>query len=427
MSRLPILGYRRDGRPIHPIRGGAPTLLEQRTDLLAQLDDPQFDGDVDELLKRADALAAQIQQTNDRASARARLLTQAPPEPQRPTAPQPGTVPDGPQIDSARALSIGQRFVRSDVLAAHRGNRLRGQCSVDFDDIGHRAAPAGTVTTGTYPSQTQRVPGVLTAQPDLPLMVADLLDRQTSTGQTLEYVRDISGPATAPSGGWNGAAVVAEGADKPQSDFAFELVSTSLKTLAHWVTITRQAADDEGQLQGYIEGRLSYGLRYVEDRQILTGNGTTQMQGITTTSGIGTYTATSGESKLISIRRARTVAELAMYPPDGVVMHPSDWEDVELDEDGTGQFRVIANVQGLAPARLWGLSVVSTVAMATGSFLVGGFRMGATLWERQGITILMTDSHASLFIANTLVILAEMRANVAVHTPKAFVLGTFAA
>ena len=43
------------------------------------------------------------------------------------------------------------------------------------------------------------------------------------------------------------------------------------------------------------------------------------------------------------------------------------------------------------------------------------------------VTILMTDSHASLFIDNTLVILAEHRANVAVHTPKAFVKITFAA
>ncbi|WP_201260774.1 phage major capsid protein [Embleya scabrispora] len=403
------------------------TLTERRAALLAQLDDPEFDGDVDRLIAEADEIAGQIQQTNERAAARSRLLTQAPPEPQRPTGPQPGAVQGAPQVDSARALSIGRRFLQSEALAQYRAAGMSGTTRYDIPDFDHRAAPAGTIVTGTYPSQTQRVPGVLTAQPDLPLLVADLLDRQTSTGQTLEYVRDISGPATAPAGGWNAAAVVPEGNDKPQSDFAFELVSTSMKTLAHWVAITRQAADDEGQLQGYIEGRLSYGLRYKEDREILTGNGTTQMQGITTTSGIGTYTAAASESKLISIRRARTVAELAMYPPDGVVMHPSDWEDVELDEDGTGQFRVVANIQGLAPARLWGLAVVSTVAMTAGTFLVGGFRMGATLWERQGITILMTDSHASLFIANTLVVLAEMRANVAVHTPRAFVLGTFAA
>lgn len=403
------------------------TLTERRAALLAQLDDPQFDGDVDALIAEADQIAGQIQQTNDRAAARSRLLTHTPPEPQRPAGPQPGTIPDGPQIDSARALSIGRRFAQHDAIAQHRTGGMRGRCSLEFDDVvHHRAAPVGTVTTDTYPNQIQRVPGVL-GTPDLPLLVADLLDRQTSTGQTLEYVRDVSGPPTAPTGGWNAAAVVAEGADKPQSDFDFELISTNLKTLAHWTTITRQAADDNGQLQGYIEGRLSYGLRYKEDREILTGNGTTQMQGIITTAGIGTYTADEGEAPLISIRRARTVAELAQYPPDGVVLHPQDWERIELDQDGTGAFRVVDGVQSSAPARLWGLAVVSTVAMAAGDFLLGAFKMGATLWERQGITILMTDSHASLFIANTLVILAEMRANVAVHTPAAFVLGEFAA
>lgn len=65
--------------------------------------------------------------------------------------------------------------------------------------------------------------------------------------------------------------------------------------------------------------------------------------------------------------------------------------------------------------------------MAAGTALMGGFRMGATLWERQGVTILMSDSHADFFIANTLVILAERRANVAVHTPAAFTKVTFQA
>lgn len=408
-----------------PTRSAAPTLTERRAQILAQLDDPDFDGDPDALLAEADEVAGLIARANERAAARSRLMTATPPEPQTPPGPEPsaGQPPHARQVDSAQALDLGRRFIRSEQFAAFRQASMRGQIAVELDDIDHRAAPAGTVLTSTYPSQTQRVPGVLTANPDIPLLVADLLDNQTSSGQTLEYVRDTSGPATAPAAGWNAAAVVAEGQNKPQSDFSFELVSTSMKTVAHWVAITRQAADDEGQLTGYINGRLTYGLRYVLDGQILNGNGTTEVQGIRTTAGIGTYQPGVGntEGKLIALRRARTVAELAMYPPDAVILHPEDWEDIELDQDDQGQFRVVPNVQGSAVMRLWGLTVVSTVAMTAGRALIGGFKMGATLWTRQGITLLATDSHADFFIANTLVLLAEMRANVAVHTPKAFV------
>jgi HK97 family phage major capsid protein len=424
-AKIRPIGRRRDGRPIYPIKGGAPTLTEQRDEVARLLADPNYDGDVDELLARADQVAAAIEQANQRdARLRALQAAQLPagdPQPQPGQRRQePGMQPD--EHGNPDPVSAAEAFVRSAALEHFRAHGKRGQFSVE-----HRAAPAGTVTTGTQPQQNTRVPGIIPQNPDFPLLVANLLDRQTSDGTTLEYMRDTSGPQST----WNKAAVVAEGADKPMSGpFTFDLITTTLKTVAHWVPITRQAADDNGQLMGYINGRLTYGLEYKLDRQILTGNGTTEMQGILTTPGIGTYQPGVGSTdvKLITVRKAKTQAELAMYPPTAVVMNPLDWQDIELDEDANGQFRVIANVTDPgAPTRLWGLTVVTTVAMTAGTALLGGFRTGATLWERQGITILMTDSHADYFTANTLVILAERRANVAVHTPQAFVRITFAA
>ncbi|MEU9597155.1 phage major capsid protein [Streptomyces sp. NPDC048109] len=435
-ARVRPVGYRK-GRaaigedptrryPIYAIKGGAPTLLEQRDEVARLLADDSYDGDVDELLQRADEITAQIEQANQRDARRRALqaatLPAGDPQPQGGSQrrEEPGMQPD--DRGNPGPVTVAEAFVRSAALEHFRANGKQGKFAVE-----HRAAPAGTVTTGTQPQQNTRVPGILPQNPDFPLLVANLLDRQTSDGTTLEYMRDTSGPQST----WNKAAVVAEGADKPMSGpFTFDLITTTLKTVAHWVPITRQAADDNGQLMGYINGRLTYGLEYKMDREILTGNGTTEMQGILTTPGIGTYQPPVGNTdvKLITVRKAKTQGELALYPPTAVVMNPMDWQDIELDEDQNGQFRVIANVTDPgAPTRLWGLTVVTTVAMAAGTALLGGFRTGATLWERQGITILMTDSHADYFTANTLVILAERRANVAVHTPQAFVKITFAA
>lgn len=426
-AKIRPIGRRRDGRPIYPIKGGAPTLLEQRDEVAKLLADPDYDGDVDDLIKRADDITAKIEQANQR-DARLRALQGAVPpgDPQ----PQPGQQRQQPGMQpddrgNQHPLTVAEAFVRSKALETFRENGKRGNFSVEGADF--RAAPAGTVTTGTQPQQNTRVPGIIPQNPDFPLLIANLLDRQTSDGTTLEYMRDTSGPQSS----WNQAAVVAEGGDKPKSGpFTFDLITTTLKTVAHWVPITRQAADDNSQLMGYINGRLTYGLEYKLDREILTGNGTTQMQGILTTSGIGTYQPASGntDSKLITVRKAKTQGELALYPPDAIVMNPLDWQDIELDTDANGQFRVITTVTDAgAPMRIWGLVVVTSVAMTAGTALLGGYRMGATLWERQGVTILMTDSHADYFTANTLVILAERRANVAVHTPAAFVKITFAA
>ncbi|MCM2427380.1 phage major capsid protein [Streptomyces sp. RKAG337] len=434
MSARRALGYRKgraavgeDPRkryPIFPIKGGAPTLAEQRDEVMRLLADESYDGDVAELLQRADTITGEIEQAENRQSRlralRAASVPAGDPQPQPGNRQQPGMQPDAQ--GNEHPLTVAEAFVRSAALETFRAGGARGKFAFD-----HRAAPAGTVTTGTQPRPNTRVPGIIPQNPDFPLLVANLLDRQTSDGTTLEYMRDTSGPQST----WNAAAVVAEGGDKPKTGpFTFDLITTTLKTVAHWVPITRQAADDDSQLMGYINGRLVYGLEYKLDREILTGNGSTQMQGILTTSGIGTYQPASGntDAKLITVRKAKTQGELAMYAPDAIVMNPLDWQDIELDTDANGQFRVITTVTDSgAPMRIWGLTVVTSVAMTAGTALLGGFRMGATLWERQGITILMTDSHADYFTANTLVILAERRANVAVHTPAAFVKITFAA
>ncbi|PJN39035.1 phage major capsid protein [Streptomyces sp. CB02959] len=380
-------------------------------------------------MQRADQIAAQIDQANQRdarlRALRAAALPASDPDPRPQTRrTEPGHQPD--DHGAPHPVTAAEAFIRSKALANFRANGAVGKFSVE-----HRDAPTGTVTTTNgVPTRPERQPGQIPTNPDFPLLVANLLDRQTSSGNTLEYVRDTSGPV-AGTGTWNKATVVPEGTMKPQSGpFSWDTITTSLKTVAHWVPITRQAADDDGQMMGYINGRLTYGLEYQLDRQILTGTGTTQMQGILTTPGIGAYQPGVGstDAKLITVRKARTQAELALYPPDAVVMNPLDWQDIELDTDANGQFRVITSVtEPGAAMRLWGLTVVTTVAMAQGTALLGGFRTGATLWERQGITILMTDSHADFFLANTLVILAERRANLAVHTPRAFTKVTFAA
>ncbi|MFJ4649479.1 phage major capsid protein [Streptomyces bobili] len=406
------------GRPVWPIKGGAPTLLEQRAEVEAQLADPDFDGDEDELLARAADITAKIKKQVERAEARRALLATNPPEPGN--APEAGgTERPGEQPEQrgghVPVLDMAERFVKADGLAAFR-SKLSGQVRVEAADIDTRAL----VTTTTYPVTTTRVPGVI-REPERTFRVADLLDRQTTTGGAIEYVRELVFT--------NSAAVVAEGAAKPESSITFDTVSTTTKTVAHWLNITRQAADDDGQLMGYIRGRLTTGLEFKIDAQVLNGNGSgSQLQGIMTATGVQVYAPAAAEeadSNLIRLRKARTLVELSERTPDGVILHPIDWQNVELDTDDTARFRVVSNVQDVAPARIWGMRVISTTAMTQNSFLVGGFREGATLWERQGITILMTDSHASNFTSNILTLLVEARLEVAVHTPRAFVKGTF--
>ena len=57
--------------------------------------------------------------------------------------------------------------------------------------------------------------------------------------------------------------------------------------------------------------------------------------------------------------------------------------------------------------------------MTENTALVGDFRQ-AVLWEREGVSLAVSDQHADYFVRNLLAILAEMRAAFGVLDPEAF-------
>lgn len=313
-------------------------------------------------------------------------------------------------------LSVGQRFAQHTDWQAFVSRGFVGSTSVDFETVDVRTLIDST-GVGVNGSRNPYV-GTIDQTPDRALRLADLIDRQSTDLGSVPYL--IEGVNTGV------AAEVAEGTAKPEAVFTFTEDSAPVRTIAHWVPITRQAAEDNSTLVGYINGRLAYGLELRLDAQILNGNGTApNIRGILNTSGIGTYTPGAAEARIITLRKAITIAQISEYQPDTAVLHPTDWQNIELDTDTQGAFRVTTNPQNALTPRLWGLNVVVTTAIAASSYLIGAMRMGATLWERHGVRLLVSDSHGTNFTSNILVLLAEMRAALTVWRPAAFVKGSF--
>ena len=119
---------------------------------------------------------------------------------------------------------------------------------------------------------------------------------------------------------------------------------------------------------------------------------------------------------------------LAYYEPAGYVIHPYDWEDVELQKGtGDGQYMLVTNVAVGASAQVWRQPVVETPAIAEGTFLTGSFGLGAQIYDRQQANIRVAEQHSDFFVRNAVAILAEERLALAVKRPESFVKGTFAA
>lgn len=268
----------------------------------------------------------------------------------------------------------------------------------------------------------QRQPGII-APPPRKMTIRDLLTPGRTSSNAIQYVKE--------TGFTNSAATVTEtaGTAKPQSEIKFDLMTTAVTTIAHWVLATKQILDDVPQLQSYIDGRLRYGLMYVEENQLLNGGGTgTDLNGIYTqaTDYVApiTPTAAGNLTKIDVIRLSILQAFLAEYPANGIVMHPSDWADIELTKTEDGAY-LFANPQGGSEPRLWRLPVVETQAMTIDKFLVGAFRLGAQVFDREDANVELSTEDSDNFRKNLVTIRAEERLALAVYRPESFVKGDF--
>lgn len=314
--------------------------------------------------------------------------------------------------------SIGEQFVESEGFKSFeatgfaktaRGADLRLKATL----TSATTDAAGSVGDAVAPT---RLPGILPL-PQRRLTVRDLLTQGRMDGNSLEYVKE--------TGFTNNAAPVAEAAAKPESDLKFDIVTTSAKVIAHWMKASKQVLSDIAQLRSTIDQRLLYGLAYVEENQLLNGDGTGQnLNGIVpqATAYSAPITLTSPTS-IDMIRLMMLQAALAEYPATGIVMHPSDWAWIETLKDTTGRY-IIGNPQGTISPTLWGQPVVATPAMTVDKVLVGAFRLGAQVFDRWDARV-ETGYVNDDFTKNLVTILAEERLALAVYRPEAFIYGDF--
>jgi hypothetical protein len=215
---------------------------------------------------------------------------------------------------------------------------------------------------------------------------------------------------------------------KPEMDVTYTLVTESVKTVAHWIPASRQILADASMLRGRINDRLMYGLKFAEEYHFLYGDGSSrELQGILTDADRQTYSwsaGTIGDTKVDAIRRALTLAQLAYYPVNGVVLNPTDWEDIELLK-ATDDHYIWVTVPDGGVMRVWSIPVVVTNAIDAGEFALGAWNLGTVVYDREEASIRVAEQHGTYFIENMVAVLAEERLVQTIERPEAFVHGTF--
>lgn len=330
--------------------------------------------------------------------------------------------------------SLGEQFVESEEFKAavaadmqtlrSKDGRLRVPVKQMFRDL--KAITTIGIGTGTSGVQMPvRLPGI-TDLPRQELRVRDLMNVvQQTTGNSFDFVKQ--------SARVNNASPQNEGVRKAESTFTWTSASGTIKTIAHFTKVSRQALEDIPWMRSTIDGELRYGLLLKEELEILMGDGTGQhLDGLThqATARAATYDV-SGDTNLDTIRHAKLQARLigqGTFAPDGLVLNPKDMHDTELikTEEGAANkgVYILGDPRGGAPIKLiWGLPTVESDAIPEGKFLLGAFGTGATLIDRMQAMVAIAYENEADFVENLATILAEERIGLAVRRPDAFIYG----
>lgn len=334
--------------------------------------------------------------------------------------------------------SLSERFLHSDEWEEMKASRFRQVGAVASFDGRLEGKDIYSSMAGTIPNiNALGHPQDLgwTTRMLRPGRVRDLFPAETTTANVLYGIRQ--------TGYTNNAAVVPErtAADgvspatggptdvyglKPKSDLALTPVTYPLATIAHIMYVHKQTLADEPRMRGLIDRELVDGIKMVEDEQILYGDGVgDNLTGIINTPGIQTYTGANTDPLTAQIRRAITKATLAYFNPSGVVIHPLDWEDLELEMTEDGHYRLVMNIAIGAEQRMWRLDVVATPAMNEGQYLLGAFGYGAKLYDREQINIAVSTENRDMFERNAITLRCEERLGLVVDRPESFVVGAF--
>ena len=266
--------------------------------------------------------------------------------------------------------------------------------------------------------------GGIMATPNRILSIRDVLPTSATSSNLVEFTRENAftnnaGPTVSDS------PEAYENVTKHESAITFTLVNEPVVTLAHFIPASKQVMGDSASLASHINGRLMYGLKLKEETQLLTGTGSNhQLNGLITQATAWTNESPNITNEVDIIRSAIKQAHVAEYRPDFLVLNPQDWFDIEIRKVGSSDDRyVVGNPASMMGHSLWGLPVVVTNSISSGTFLIGS-SMGAEIKDREQASIAISYEEGNNFTKNMVTVLAEERLALCVYRTEAFIDGS---
>jgi HK97 family phage major capsid protein len=300
--------------------------------------------------------------------------------------------------------TFGEAFTASDAYKLKSG-RTGPESTLDID-----VKTLMTTVAGWDPEEVRN--GKVVPFATRPIQVADLFPQTETTQSAIQYMEETTYT--------NAAAEIAEAGTFPEAALALTEQTVLVRKIAVFLPVTDEQLEDEPQVRGYIDNRLPFMIRQRLDSQLLVGNGTApNLRGLLNISGIQTQAKGSDPTPDAIYKAIVKVETTGQAMANGVVMNPSNWQDIRLLRTADGIY-IWGNPSDAGPERIWGLQVVRAQAETAGTAIVGDFQNFSELSIRRGIDVQVSNSHSTFFVEGKQAIRADMRAALVVYRPAAF-------
>lgn len=344
-----------------------------------------------------------------------------------------GEEEDEPRLSPGEVFTRSESFKRS--MATRGANPVAMDEPVSFETLlSPTARELRTLVYSGTPSASMLLPDIVPGifRDSEPVSaIRQVLGSSRTSSDTLIYMTE--------SGFTNNAAEVSEpttvggAVAKPESAISFTEASEVVRTIAHWIPITRQAMQDTPFLESYINGRLMDGLERRIANQLINGDGNApNISGLLDRSGIQIAdeayflanevrdAGTDNEDANRIRRGKRLVTVTGRARPTFVLANPDVMEKWDTLTNPTGGYIWGGPSGSGGVPRMWGIPMYEDEYVPAGHAIMGDGSF-ASVVDRMDAAIYTTDSHSDFFTKNMFVILAEVRLTLAVFRPAAFV------
>lgn len=306
--------------------------------------------------------------------------------------------------------SLGAQFVKNPEYAAFQTKTGRGSVGLEIKN---------TVTNAIGNTFSERRPGIVEGAFRV-FTVEQLLTSIPTSVNAIDWIRENVFT--------NAAAEAVEGLQIAQSSITFTPGTMPVSNVAHFLKITRQLSQDNAALSAYINRRMVYGVNLRVENQLVSGNAVSpNLSGLTLAGNFTAhgYTAAaltalglSPTNRFDLIGKMIGDAALADYPADAVLLNTGDWWTMRLTKDSQGRYLLGDPGSTVAPV-LFGVPVVASNALVAGSVWCGSLSQAATLHNREGVVLDLSDSDENNFQLGLVSIRAMRRLALTVEKPAA--------